>query len=156
MSEKLKIARDHLEHGRLNSALKILKPLSEAEDAEAMLLYSTFSIAGTENDEEFNSRRLVLLEKSSALGFPEALYELAICYDTGDLVEQDSEYAAKLFEQACNGGFPHAKFAHGLNVYHGSHGISKDKESGLKLILAASETGVPEAREFLEKLKNSP
>ncbi|MDH0339877.1 tetratricopeptide repeat protein [Metapseudomonas otitidis] len=152
MTTKLKIARNHLEHGRLSSALKILKPLSEAGNAEAMFLHSTFSIAKTENDEEFDSRRLTLLKKSADLGFPEAIYELAVCYDTGDLVDQDQEHAAKLFEKACIGGFPHAEFMHGLNLYYGYHGITRDENAGLKLIRRAQEAGVPEAHEFLEKI----
>lgn len=150
--EILKHAQELLDSGDCESALKSLQPLLEIGDAEALFLYSTFSVASLESEIEFERRGVQCLQLASQAGFLSALYALGVCYDLGDLIEPDSEKAAILFRKSAEAGYPKAKLNHGLNLYYGSNGIVEDKIQALSLIRQAANEGVESASEFLEQV----
>jgi TPR repeat protein len=143
-------ARRSIELGDYSGALLQLRPLLDSEVPEALFIFSTFSIAGTETDSEFERRSLKLLRRASELGYPPAIYALGVCYEAGDLISADLNKAATLFEAAARLGYSKAKFRFGLNVFYGTAGTPRDEESGLRLIREAAGEGVEEAHEYLE------
>jgi TPR repeat protein len=92
--EKIQKAREHIESGDYKSALEILQPLIETNEAAALFLYSTFSISSVESDEEFERRSIKCLQTASEMGCAPAIYALGVCYDFGDMVEHDYGKAA--------------------------------------------------------------
>ena len=139
------------ELGEFRDAFEALRPLLERGVPEALFLYSTFSVAGSESDAEFEHRSLSLLRRAADLGYAPALYALGACYEVGDLVEADPQHAALLLKAAAEKGHFKAQFRHGLNVYYGSNGIPRNEESGMELIRAAAQEGVPDAADFLNE-----
>ncbi len=142
-------ARDMIEIGRCEKAYKLLSPLIMKNHPEALFLYSTFSVSGKETDEEFERRSFDLLKISAEEGYVPAIYSLAVCYDTGDLVESDSTKAAELYKAASDAGYSKGKFYHGLNLVYGSNGMLKDEDKGMQLIREAADEGVDGAIGFL-------
>ena len=117
----------------------------QAGCAEALFLYSTFSVSGSESEDEFEKRSFSMLARAAELGYLPAIYALAVCYDSGDLVEENPELAGKLFESAASAKIPKAMYRHGLNLIHGSNGISLNKQLGLRLVQEAAHNGVEDA-----------
>lgn len=153
--EILREARDKLAIGNCRAAYKLLTPLLKEKNPEALFLYSTFSISGTETDADFDERRLRLLEASSSAGYAPAMYELAACFDIGDLVEKDAVKASALYKKAAEAGYAKAKLSHGLNLYYGSNGILKDEVLGLSFIGQAVNENVEGADEVLQQIKQA-
>jgi TPR repeat protein len=152
--EILREARDKLAIGSCRAAYKLLIPLLDEKNPEALFLYSTFSISGTETDADFDVRRIELLEASSSAGYAPAMYELAICFDIGDLVARDVVKASSLYKKAAEAGYAKAKLSHGLNLYYGSNGMQKDEILGLNFISQAVSESVEGAGEVLRELKS--
>jgi TPR repeat protein len=150
IEEAIDRAKSLINEGEFIAALSILNPMLEKKVPEAQFLYSTFGITSLETVEQFEDRSINILTELSRSAYPPAMYALACCYENGDRVDRDSERAAALYKRAAELGFPSAIFRHGLNVYYGSNGITKDESHGLNLIRKASCLGVEEAAEFLE------
>ena len=148
---QLGAAQREAELGKFRDAYETLRPLLAREVPEALFMYSTFSVAGSESEAEFERRSLDLLRRAADLGYAPALYALGACYEVGDLVEADPQRAAVLLKDAAEKGYPKAKFRHGLNVYYGSNGMPRSEQSGLVLIRAAANEGIPEAADFLKE-----
>lgn len=142
-------AQRKIDSGEFREAYEVLRPLLDIEVPEALFIYSTFSIAGAESEEEFERRSAELLRRAADFGHPSSLYALGACHEVGDLVEANPIYAASLFQAAAEKGHPKAKFRHGLNLYYGSNGVPRNERLGLELIRAAAQEGVEDAREFL-------
>ncbi len=140
--------------GDCSVVYELIKPLLIKNNPAALFLYSTFSVAGMETDDEFDIRRMELLNKSAESGYLPAIYELAVCYDLGDLVEQDHTIAGGLYKKAAEAGYAKAKLSHGLNLFYGSHGMPKDKEFGLSLIKQAANENIDGAVDALKQLHN--
>lgn len=145
-------ARNMIEIGECGEAYKLLSPLLVKKIPEALFLYSTFSISGTETDAQFEKRSAYLLQTAAEAGYAPAIYALAVCYDNGDLVDADEEKAAFLYKRAAESGHAKAKLYHGLNLFYGSNGMPEDKHQGLILIKEAAADHVESAIEFLEQL----
>jgi TPR repeat protein len=148
---QIRDAQAKAERGEFRDAYEVLRPLLEKSVPEALFLYSTFSVAGSESETDFERRSLDLLQRAADLGHPPALYALGACYEGGDLVGTDPQRAAVLLKAAAEAGYPKAKFRHGLNVLYGSNEMPREEESGLALIRAAAQEGVPEAVDFLKE-----
>lgn len=145
----LRNAKSKIDSGRFFEAYNALRILLDNDVPEALFLYSTFSLAEKESEAEFERRSFDLLRRSAGFGYAPAMYALGSCYETGDLVEADPEHAALLFKSAAENGYAKAKFRHGLNIYFGSNGVSKNITQGLELIKSAAQDGVEDAEEFL-------
>lgn len=118
-------ARKDIDRGRLLPAKRKLLPLVECKNAEAMFLYSIFSINSEETEDEFEKRRLSLLVESSKLGYAPAIYALAVCYYFGDGVEENHNLSSSLFQTAAEKGHGKAKLSHAQNLFYGGNGIEK-------------------------------
>lgn len=148
-------ARKNINRGRFLSAKKILLPLVECKNPEAMFLYSNFSIKNDETEENFDKRSISLLIESSKLGYVPAMYALAVCYCYGDGVKEDRTLASSIFKELAERGYSRAKLDYGLDLYYGSNGIQKDKEFGLYYIRQAVIDKVDGAAEKLKELENA-
>lgn len=149
----LRQAEEALNAGDSRKAISLLQPLIEKKNHEALFLYSHLSIFGTETDEEFDERRIRILRSLSEVGYPPALYELGVCYDTADIVERSSVLASELYKKAAEAGYPKAKLSHGLDLYYGSNGITKNETLGLNFIRQAAAEKVEEADEILSGIE---
>jgi TPR repeat protein len=131
----------------------MLRPLIEEGHPAALFLFAHFSVSGTETDAEFDARRLGILKRLTDLRYAPAMYELGICYEIGDLVQQDPITAASLYERAAELGSSKAKLSHGLNLFYGSNGIGKNVALGLAFIRQAADENVEGAEARWEELK---
>lgn len=148
----LEQAKEALDSGDCRQAYTLLLPLIYKREPEALYLYSTFSICGTETEKEFDERRIQLLHAAADAGYPNAIYSLGICYEIGDLVKKDVVLASSLFKKAAEAGHAPAKLSHGLDLFYGSNGIKKDEPNGLELIRQAADENVEEASEILQQI----
>ncbi|UTW46343.1 sel1 repeat family protein [bacterium SCSIO 12696] len=146
-------AKKEIEQGDCSLAYKILQPLINDENPEALYLFSMFGLSNGESIEEFEKRSVRLLTKAAGFEYPPAQYALGVYYDGGDLVEQDKLKAAMLFKAAAINGHSKAQLSYGLDLFYGSNGVKKDHILGLKYIQKAAEAGVEEAAEVLSELK---
>ncbi|MBC5768612.1 tetratricopeptide repeat protein [Ramlibacter albus] len=147
--KRLSQVRAEMERGEFKRASRLLAPLVRDGVPEALFLYSTFSIAGSESDAEFEKRSLELLTRSAQAGYPPALYALGACYDAGDLVERDTYRAAALFKEAADRGHAKAMFLHGLNLMAAINGMPSLPVDGLELVKSAARAGDDDAVQFL-------
>ncbi len=92
-------------NGGFRRAARILKPWVQRGDPEALFLRSSFSLRGEETTQAFEARRIRMLSKAAELGFPQAMYNWAICLENGDGIDQDLEAAATWFEAASRAGY---------------------------------------------------
>lgn len=149
MHDLLLMAEKFLNQGLFREAHNILNPLVGEGVPEALFLASTFSVSETESEQEFEARSISMLQLASNQGYAPAIYALANCYETGDMVDANPTYSAQLYKAAAEKGVVGAKFRHGLNLIHGSNGIEEDRAVGLLNIRAAAEAGVIPAKEYL-------
>ncbi|MFV0477815.1 MAG: tetratricopeptide repeat protein [Parahaliea sp.] len=150
--QSLDNAKKEIEQGDCNLAYKILQPLIDEENPEAMYLFSMFSVLNDESIEDFEQRSVRLLTKAAACEYPPAQYALGVYYDGGGLVEQDKLKAAMLFKAAAINGYSKAQLGYGLDLFYGSNGIQKNVELGLNYIRRAADAGIEEAVKTLDEL----
>lgn len=155
INHKLKSAENFINEGHLRKARDILAPLAKQSNAEALFLYSSFSISKDETEAEFEERSIEMLGKAVELGHARAAYALGVRYDFGDGVVCDKNRAALLFKQSAESGYPKAKLSYGLDLIYGSHGIPQNRDLGLTMLKAAANAGVSEASEELTALGKS-
>ncbi|MDP2226881.1 MAG: hypothetical protein Q8J78_05345 [Moraxellaceae bacterium] len=128
---------DEIDESNCDKAWELLSPLVEKKDPVAIYYASSFGLSA-ETLDEFERRRMEQLQQSAEHGYAPAIHELAIHYDSGELVPRDSNKAAKLFMQAAEKGHPHAQWIHGLDLLYGQNGMEKDEARGLKYIEKAA------------------
>lgn len=151
---ELNKARKYIDKGKYRLAFKIIAPLLALNNPEAQFLYSTFSHFKEETEKEFERRSLFLLRTAAETGYVPAIYALAVCYETGDLLDRDQQKAAALFKVAADAGYPKARLSHGINLYLGASGIKRDVAEGRRMIMQAISDGVEGAIEELDFLEN--
>lgn len=129
----IKAALRELDVGNSKQAWEMLKPLADHNNEAAIYYLSCFGIPG-EQIQDFEKRRIEQLSQSAKYGYAPAIHELAIHYDTGELVPREVEMAAQLFRQAAEKDHPHAQWIYGLDLLYGRSGIKKDVDLGLAYI----------------------
>lgn len=153
ISNRIKLAEDMINDGRLRKARDILAPLVKESNADALFLCSTFSISKDEAEDDFEKRSIDMLTRAAELGHAKATYALAVRYDFGDGVICNKEHAALLFKKSAEGGYSKAKLNYALDLIYGSNGMPQDKSHGITLLKEAAEEGVEGASEELSNLK---
>ena len=98
-SDNLTIAAQFIELGELSEAIKLLSPLLAKGNAEAEYLYASLGVSD-ESLEQFNLRRLKLLESAAKKSHAGANYELSVMFDAGDGVNTDKKRAYDYLERA--------------------------------------------------------
>ncbi len=133
---------------------KLIKPHVLAKDADALYIYSCFTLPEwNEDDEAFFKRRFKYLRFAAQAGHIEALHEVGLIYHTGfGGVEQDKRKAAQIFKAAAEKGHPASMLFYGLDLFYGSCGIEKDESLGISYVTQAVDNGVKDARYTLNKL----
>ncbi|MGA4636686.1 tetratricopeptide repeat protein [Pseudomonas solani] len=137
-----------LNAGELRRTRSLLAPYIQCRVPAALFLSSLFSDPG-EGTEAFECRHIELLSEAAELGHAPAMNMLAQYLEVGDMLEQDGDRAAMLFERAAGLGHPEAKLFHGLNLFYGSNGIGMDKEKAVRLLQEAEAEGVVDDRTSL-------
>jgi len=155
VESKISFAEKLISEGQLRKARAILAHLAEQFNADALFLYSTFSISKEETVAEFERRSIEMLEKAAELGHAKAAYALGVCYEFGDGVICDKSRAASLFKKSAEGGYPKAKLSYGLDLIYGSNGIPQNRDLGVALLKEAAKAGVSEALDELAALGES-
>lgn len=151
VSSIIKEALAELDKGFLEKALGLLKPLIDKQNPAALFYASSFSLASEESIKEFEDRRIKQLKLSASYGYPPAIHELAVHYDSGELVSRNKEQAAQLFKQAAEKGHPHAQWIYGLDLLYGSNGIEKDENLGIAYIKRSAHSKFEGALESISK-----
>ncbi|MFZ6654101.1 tetratricopeptide repeat protein [Undibacterium sp. TJN19] len=150
----LQKAREKLDKGSYRATYKILAPLLQTNCAEALYMYSKFSFLRKETTDDFQKRTLRLLEQAASLGHGDALYQLAVFYDVGDMVDKNPDRASQLFKQAAETGHTKAKVSYGLDLFYGTNGIVQNQPMGLMLLQQAVDAGIEGAAYCLERAKD--
>ena len=91
------------------------------------------------------------IHKLAEQGDKEALFSLALRYDTGDGVERNPQLAASLFKEAAEAGVTGACFYLGMKYEFGA-GIRQDKKKALHWYKQAALRGWPQAAFMLGSL----
>ena len=73
-------------------------------------------------------------------GIAMAQYNLGVCYETADGVEQDLQKAAYWYTKAAEQGYAKAQYNLGVCYYNG-YGVEKNDEEALRLYMLAAEQG---------------
>ena len=82
-----------------------------------------------------------------------AHYALGVYFDTGETVATvDKQAACDYFRRAAEGGVPQGMHVYGIMLYYGTGGAEKDESRGLSMVKSAADSGVEEAKEFLESV----
>ena len=149
--DDLRAAAALVEQQHYEDAERILKPLIAGAVADAFYLYSSFGMPG-ETDEQFESRRLALLNKAANLNHGEALYLLGVQHDCGDGVLLSSEIASIYFRRAAEAGHLRAKLSYGLDLFYGRNGVETNRDMGIGYVHAAAAGGVDGAMDVLGQL----
>lgn len=104
------LAEKLLEEGNASELYELIAPYLEHRDPVALYYWSCISLADWgESDEDFDRRRVELLEEAADKGVARALYRLACCYMFGEAVEQNEPKARDLAQRALEGGYEPAK-----------------------------------------------
>lgn len=140
-NKKISDARQALESEDFaNAALILDKLIDEDMDVEAMYLRAQLSTLD-ESDEISNARRIKLLTRAASLNHADAIYELSIHYDIGDLVKQDITHSAELLDLAAQHRHPHAIWRVGIKLIYSQPISNENLQAGLALIEQAAELG---------------
>lgn len=121
----LKIVRDHINYGnnrniKRRHLKKLLKPLIQQNDPEAILLLST--LPTRQSDQKMAYISLKMAKKSANLGFPPAISHLAeIYYNEGNYAE-----CYPLYQQAADMEEPHALYVLSAVYKLGIDGFEKN------------------------------
>jgi TPR repeat protein/predicted Ser/Thr protein kinase len=118
-------------------ALRVLGPLAERGDREAMRLYA-YCLRAKEPSEP--GAALIWLEKAVDLGDPKASTALGSSYYLGKGVPKDQARAARLFAQGVEGSVPSAFFNLAL-LYQDGHGVEEDRARSCQLYERGAELG---------------
>ncbi|MBQ8907244.1 MAG: sel1 repeat family protein [Clostridia bacterium] len=78
-------------------------------------------------------------------GYAEGAYNLGVCYEQGDGVEQDFEKAVYWYTQAAEKGYDKAQYNLGV-CYTNGYGVEQDNEEAIRLYKLAAEQGNMYAR----------
>ncbi|WP_081613227.1 tetratricopeptide repeat protein [Xanthomonas sp. SHU 199] len=139
--------------GECTGAYEKLAELVVKENPEALFLCSTFSSSADEGDNDFEVRSLKFLARSAELGFAPAMYALAVCYATGDLVGQSDSQAEYWYKAAAESGSDSAKFHYAIALLDGV-GVAKDTAAGLRLMQELLDSGNVEAEGIFPEISD--
>lgn len=151
LRHQLDLAIEQINSGSCSLAKDILEPLVKLLVPEAIYLYSSFSIAGTESDADFERRSISLLNDAAMLGYAPAMHALGEYYESGDLLGIDMKKAELLFSSAAAQGHMRSKFRYGLILLDDQRPSSRDQAQ--RLIREAAEAGIEEAADFLRGME---
>ncbi|MBB5874909.1 SEL1-like repeat protein [Xanthomonas sp. 3498] len=140
-----------MERGEYAGAYEKLADLVIEENPEALFLCSTFSSSVDESDKDFEIRSLKFLTRSAHLGFAPAMYALAVCYASGDLVDQSDVQAAHWYKAAAESGSDSAKLHYAMALLDGI-GVPKDSAAGLRLLQELLDSGNAEIEAVLPEI----
>lgn len=146
-------AEKMIDQGELEQASVLLAPYLKVGDSRALYLCALFSVDSNLSEDDFERRRILMLQESAKENFPPAIFELAIAYELGDGVPQRIDMAEELYRRAAELNHIPACFYHGKNVFFGTYLIPGNKIDGLKLIEHAAKNGYSRAIEFLRHLE---
>lgn len=95
------------------------------------------------------------LKKSAEQEVTQAQISLAYAYVHGKGTDEDRNKALYWIERAVNNNSSEAKYLLGIAYYYGDDqlNVKIDEKYGMKLLMEASEAGVEEARQEIEKIK---
>ncbi len=124
----------------LAKARSIYLHAAQAGDPAAMCALGKFLLQQREQ-----TAALVWIRQAARMGDGQGLYLLGC-------MEKDARNAAAYFQQAAERGYPYAYYSLGLCYYDG-RGVAENRKLALKWIRRAAEAGVPEAQEFLRKIR---
>ena len=85
------------------------------------------------------------IERAAKAGSPEAQYELAVQFETGKGVKQDSTRALELYRQAATQNYPDALNDLGFFYYQGMLGLPTDPKTALVYFERAADQRHPQA-----------
>lgn len=94
-------AKNLYEQGQVQELYSFIKKHLDQHDPYAKYFHSTLSLSDwNESLDEQDSRRIKLLIESADCGVPEASYQLACCYLSGDGVEMNWDKAGEYIQKA--------------------------------------------------------
>ena len=86
-------------------------------------------------------------------GDPFAQYQLGWCYETGEGVERDLEWAFRWYLRAARQGHPRAQYHYGLACSTGVPGVPWNRVEAFKWLTLSAKAGLREAIDALKVFK---
>ncbi len=148
---KLKRAENALENSNYKIASKILKPLIVSKIPAAILLEGNYSKNG-EPTSEFERRHYKSVEKAAKLGWPPAIYQLGVYFDTGDYGEYNPKHASELFKEAALQGHPRSQWIYATELLWGQGNFEQNIKEGLIWLEKSVEANFYEALETMARI----
>lgn len=127
---------------------KHFKRLKASEDPEKLL-----EVAKHYDNKQKYKDAIEWYEKAAEKGLPEAIYELAMCYDLPKGCGQDKEKAFQLCLKAAEKGLEKAQFRMG-NYYENGIGTAQDFVQAMFWYNEAKKNGNHMADNRIEKIKS--
>lgn len=141
------------------AALRLLKKAYKDGNPHAAYALATWYLRGCGGLEKKPLKAVELLEMASAKGIPGAMFDLAVCFESGEGVKKDQRRAAMLYMVAALKGDPQSYFEVGRCFYYGI-GVKKDRELAELWFDKAGELGEyveePGQRDVPEEKRKPP
>ena len=139
-----------LKHPDEGKALGLLRKAHRANDPRATYALATWHLFGKGGLSRDLREAAGLLGHAAKSGMPEALFDLAVCYEQGAGVGRNTKRAALLYMDAAIRGDKQAVFEVG-RCYYAGIGVKKDRAIAEVWFQRADELGVYEAAESLSE-----
>ncbi|XP_030030158.2 uncharacterized protein LOC115447289 [Manduca sexta] len=148
------VSNDH--HGTRNvddtvSSSKTSSDTSSSDLGEVLnSIENKLGLAAIENGKHEDG--LKLLRSAARRQYAPALYNLGLCYETGVGVSVDEKMAMELYKSAAALEHPVALYNLGIYYGQGRGGLTRDSETGIRLLRLAAIKGQEDAIKALKEL----
>ena len=140
----LKLMRS--KHPDERKALGLLQKAHRASDRRATYALATWHLFGKAGLPKDHRRAVKLLVAAADAAMPEALFDLAVCYERGQGVAKDARKAARLYLEAAIRGDQQAVFEVG-RCYYAGIGVARDRKIANVWFQRAQELNVYDSEE---------
>lgn len=141
-------ARDAYKKRDFSTAVKLLQPLIDEGNAEAMVLLGRMRLAGQGVNKD-EAVAVELFSKGAEANNPEAIFYLARQIHSGNGLPKDEKQAVALYLKSGQLGNADGQLWYALSIYRGYGGMAADKPASFGWFQRAAEQGNAPAQNWL-------
>lgn len=150
-SDNIADAREAYKAREYSIAAKLLRPLVNAGNSDAMVLFGRMHLAG-QGVVKDESIAVDLFKKSADANNPEGTFYLARQMHRGNGLPKDEKQAVALYLKAGQLGDVGGQLWYGISIYRGLGGLTADKAASFAWFQRAAEQGDASAQNWLGTL----
>nr|WP_315489390.1 tetratricopeptide repeat-containing serine protease family protein [uncultured Rhodoferax sp.] len=147
-------ARDAYKKREYANAVKLLQPLVEGGNADAMVLLGRMHLAG-QGVVKDESAAVDLFKKGADANNAEAIFYLARQIHSGNGLPKDEKQAVALYLKSGQLGNADGQLWYALSIYRGYGGMTPNKAASFEWFLRAAEQGQSSAQNWVGVLHDS-